>query len=73
MPRGGFDFILTFLFKAVFSVNTDNIQQEIKNEVLCDTSYLNIDILRNALSNTEIRKELFNRGIKNADDFLENL
>jgi predicted acylesterase/phospholipase RssA len=38
------DFLLSFLFKAVFSVSTDNIQPIIQNEVLCDAQYLNLNI-----------------------------
>jgi predicted acylesterase/phospholipase RssA len=68
-----FDFILNFLFKAVTSVSIDHIQEEIKNEVIIDVEYLTIDILKNSLSNIEIRKKLLDNGIQIAVKFLENL
>jgi predicted acylesterase/phospholipase RssA len=67
------DFLLSFLFKAVFSVNTDHIQKPLKNEVICDAKYLTIDILRNALSNMEARRGLFNNGTESAVKFLSTL
>jgi predicted acylesterase/phospholipase RssA len=66
------DFLLSFLFKALFSVNTDHNQQPLKNEVICDVKYLTIEILRNALSNIEVRRGLFNNGIENATQFLSS-
>ena len=67
------DFLLSFLFKAVFSVSTDNIQPIIQNEVLCDAQYLNFDIIRTALSNVEVRKDLFNNGKQSGASFLSKL
>ena len=64
------DFVLSFLFKALFSVNTDRKQRHLKNEVTCDAKYLNIEFLRNALSNIEVRRGLFNNGIESASAFL---
>lgn len=68
-----FDFILNFLFKAVTSVNIDNNQPNIKNEITIDVEYLTIDILKDSLSNIEIRRKLFNNGIEIAKKFLHNL
>lgn len=68
-----FDFILNFLFKAVTSVSIDHNQQNIKNEVILDAEYLTIDILKNSLSNIEIRRDLFNNGIQSAIKFLDEL
>jgi len=67
------DFLLSFLFKAVFSVNTDHTQQKIKNEVVCDIRYLNFDTLKNALTNIEVRRNLFKNGIESAENFISNL
>lgn len=68
-----FDFILNFLFKSVTSVSIDNNQPNIKNEILLDVEYLTIDILKDSLSNIEIRRKLFNNGIEIAKKFLHNL
>ena len=67
------DYLLNFLFKAVFSVNTQYTQPIIKNEVICDASYLTLDLLRSALSNIEVRKDLFAKGKQSASNFLETL
>jgi predicted acylesterase/phospholipase RssA len=64
------DFLLSFLFKAVFSVSTDSSQPSIQNEVVCDAQCLNLEVLRTALSNVEVRKDLFNNGTQTAIDFL---
>jgi predicted acylesterase/phospholipase RssA len=65
------DYILNFLFKAVFSVHNNYSQPIIKNEVICDTSYLSFDMLRSAISNIDVRKELFDKGKHSAIHFLE--
>jgi predicted acylesterase/phospholipase RssA len=65
------DFLLSFLFKAVFSVNTDRNQQQIKNEVTCDAHYLSFDVLKNTLSNIEVRRDLFKNGTETAKKFIE--
>jgi predicted patatin/cPLA2 family phospholipase len=65
------DFLLSFLFKAVFSVNTDHNQQQIKNEVTCDAHYLSFDVLKNTLSNIEVRRDLFKNGTETAKKFIE--
>ena len=67
------DFLLSFLFKAVFSISTDHNQSEIKNEVICDVQYLTFDILKNALSDIEVRRKLFKNGTEIATIFLSNL
>jgi predicted acylesterase/phospholipase RssA len=67
------DFLLGFLFKAVFSTNTDNSQPSIKYELLIDTKCLSLETLRTSLSNAEVRKELFESGKKNTITFIEKL
>lgn len=67
------DYILNFLFKAIFNVHNNYIQPIIKNEVVCDASYLTIDFLKSALSNIEVRKNLFDKGKQDANNFLSNL
>ena len=63
-------FLFSFLYKAVFSVSTHHIQPEIKYELICDTKQLTFDFMRNALSDIEVRKELFNSGRESAIQFL---
>jgi predicted acylesterase/phospholipase RssA len=66
------DFLLRFLFKAVFSSSTDNIQPKILHEVICDAKYLSIEVLRNALGEVDVRRDLFNNGAESAANFLKN-
>ena len=65
------DFLLSFLFKAVFSVNTEHSQSQIKNEVTCDAHYLSFDVLKNTLNNIEVRRNLFKNGTETAAKFIE--
>jgi predicted acylesterase/phospholipase RssA len=67
------DFLLSFLFKAVFSNNTESVQPQIKNEVTCDAQFLSFNVLRNALSDIEVRRNLFKNGTESAISFLSNL
>jgi predicted acylesterase/phospholipase RssA len=67
------DFLLSFLYKAVFSVNTDDSQPIIDYEIICEANYMNLDNLQKALSNIEIRKDLLKNGKDNADIFLLEL
>ena len=67
------DFLLSFLFKAVFSLSTSHIQSQLNNEILCDSKYLTIDILRNALGSIDVRRDLFKNGIESAVFFLTKL
>lgn len=67
------DFLLSFIFKAVFSVNTDHNQPALKNEVICDAKNLSIDVLRSAINNMDIRRELYSDGVASAIRFLSYL
>ena len=67
------DFLLNFLFKAVFSLSRLTKTPEIKNELLCDTTKLSFEIFKSTLGNIEVRRDLFNVGVENAKSFLSNL
>lgn len=67
------DFLLNFLYKAIFSVSKRQIKTSVKHEILFDADYLTIDVLQNVLTNIDVRKELFKNGTKCATDFLEKL
>ena len=66
-------FLTSFLYKAVFSLSTDQNQPEINNEVVCDVSHLNFDFLKEAISNIEVRKSLFENGVEYAKKFLSKM
>ncbi len=67
------DFLLGFIYKAVFSVNTDHTQSQLKNEVVCDAKNLSFEVLRSALSSVDVRRELLSSGITSATEFLSAL
>ena len=66
------DYILNFLFKAIFNVRNNYVQPIIKNELICDASYMTIDMLKSAVSSIEVRKDLFEKGKVAANNFLQN-
>jgi len=66
------DYLLNFLFKALNFIHDNNIQPSIKNEIIFDTSYVSFDVLKNALTKIEVRRELFEKGKKSVNKFLEN-
>ena len=67
------DFLMGFLYKAVFSINIDDLQPKINNEIYCDAQHLSIDVLKSALYEMETRKKLFNNGTEIAEQFLINI
>jgi predicted acylesterase/phospholipase RssA len=67
------DFLLNFLFKAVFCLNTDHIQPSVKYEVICNADYLNLNVLKTALNSMDVRQNIFNTGIETATTFLSKL
>jgi len=67
------EFLMTFIYKAVFSLSTDKNQPEIENEVICNVSHFNFDFLKTAITSMEVRKELFDNGVTSAQTFLEKL
>ena len=65
------DFVMTFLFKLIYSFNTDHKQPKIKNEIICHSSLMSIHILKSAISSAEVRKELLESGIESAKLYIE--
>ena len=66
-------FLTSFLYKAVFSLSTDQSQSEIQSEVICDVSHLDFDFLKEAITNSEVRKSLFENGVECGKIFLSKL
>jgi predicted acylesterase/phospholipase RssA len=67
------DFIMSFLFKLIFSISTDHLQPKISSEIICNTKCLSIEYLKNSLKSEEVRKELFQKGQESASLFLSTL
>lgn len=66
------DYIMTFLYKLIFQLNTEDKQRCIENEVLYSAQYLSFEYIKSVLSSSEIRKEFLESGIQSATDFLTN-
>jgi hypothetical protein len=64
------DFIMSFLFKLIFSISTDLQQPKISSEIICNTKSLSIEYFKNTLGSEEARKELFQKGKEDASFFL---
>jgi predicted acylesterase/phospholipase RssA len=67
------DYLLKFIFKAVLNLDNYEIQPIIQNQVMFDVTHLNLDILKNALSSVDARRELFEKGKQSAKKFLDSL
>jgi predicted acylesterase/phospholipase RssA len=67
------DFMMTFLFKVLRNMSTENVQPIIKYEIECNAQLLNIEMLRDSLKSIEIRKDLFQNGIDSAKKFIEKI
>lgn len=67
------DFIMCFLFKVIHSLSIDHTQPKIKNELVCNISFLSIDVFRTAMSSIDTRKILLQSGIDQANVFLQNI
>jgi predicted acylesterase/phospholipase RssA len=67
------DFIMCFLFKVIHSLSIDHTQPKIKNELVCNISFLSIDVFRTAMSSIDTRKLLLQSGIDQANVFLQNI
>lgn len=64
------DYIMTFIYKLIFQLNTEDKQLKIDNEVLYSAQYLSFEYIKSVLSSSEIRKEFLQSGIQSATDFL---
>ena len=67
------DFLMCFFFKVLYSLNTDNTQPFIKNEFICNADKMSVEMMKNSLYNMDIRKTLFENGIKDAEEFLSKI
>jgi predicted acylesterase/phospholipase RssA len=67
------DFILSILFKSIYSLGRKHAEPPIKYQVVCDTEFLTFQFLRTSLSCVETRKELLQSGIQFAEQFLSTL
>ena len=67
------DFILSIIFKTIYSLASKHSQPNIKYEVVCNTELLTFQFLRTSLTSLETRQDLLNSGIQTAKVFLSTL
>ena len=67
------DFIMSFLFKLIYSFSTTNKQKKLNNEILCNASIMSIRTLKSAIYSMDIRKELWESGIQTAREFVQKI
>jgi predicted acylesterase/phospholipase RssA len=65
------DYIMNFIYKLIFQLNTEDKQVKIENEVLYSAQYLSFEYIKSVLSSSEIRKEFLQSGIQSATDFFK--
>lgn len=63
------DFILSFLFKTINSLSSVK-EYIISYEVICNTNLLTLSYLNKAIISIDVRKELYQSGIKYAKQFI---
>lgn len=67
------DFIMSFLFKIIYSFSTTHKQPKIPNEIICKASIMNINTLKSAVYSMELRKELLENGIETGREYIKNI
>jgi predicted acylesterase/phospholipase RssA len=67
------EFILCFFFKMFRSLSSNNVVPKIKHEIVCNVKYLSLNYLMSAVTSVEVRKELQQKGIESAKEFVNLL
>ena len=67
------DLITSFLFKTIRNLGVSHLQPAIKYEVINNAKLMSIEFLRQTVSSSNIRKELFQSGVESANDFLQRI
>ena len=64
------DYIIIFLYKLIFQLNTEDKQEEISNEINYNAMYLSFEYIKSVISSQEIRSNFLENGIEAAKFFL---
>lgn len=67
------EFVLCFFFKMFNNLSSTIVNPKIKYEVICNVKCINLSYLSSTLSSMEVRKELYQKGIESAKDFINLL
>lgn len=66
------DYMLTFLFKAIQNLSKKEETYEIKNEIICNSTLMSVNYLKEVFGSIELRKSLFDNGAESARIFMTN-
>uniref|UniRef100_A0A6C0JK92 PNPLA domain-containing protein n=1 Tax=viral metagenome TaxID=1070528 RepID=A0A6C0JK92_9ZZZZ len=64
------DLILCFFFKMFNTLGSNNINPKIKYEITCNVKNMSLNYLASSASSIEVRKELYQKGVESAKDFI---
>jgi len=64
------EFILCFFFKMFRSLSSNNVIPKIKHEIICNVKHISLNYLMSTVSSVEVRKELQQKGIETAKEFI---
>jgi len=64
------DFVLCFFFKMFNNLSSNIVNPKIKYEVVCNVKYISLNYLSSTMSSIEVRKELHQKGLETAKDFI---
>jgi len=67
------DLILCFFFKMFNTLGSNNVNPKIKYEVVCNVKNMTLNYLASSASSIEVRKELYQKGVENAQSFINLL
>ena len=67
------DFVLCFFFKMFNTLGSNNINPKIKYEVVCNVKNMTLNYLASSVSSIEVRKELYQKGVETAKQFINLL
>jgi predicted acylesterase/phospholipase RssA len=67
------EFVLCFFFKMFSNLSSTIVNPKIKYEVICNVKYISLSYLASTLSSMEVRKELYQKGLETAKDFINLL
>jgi predicted acylesterase/phospholipase RssA len=67
------DFVLCFFFKMFNNLSSNIVNPKIKYEIVCNVKYISLNYLSSTMSSIEVRKELHQKGLETAKDFINLL
>ena len=64
------EFVLCFFFKMFNNLSSKIVNPKIKYEVICNVKHISLQYLKSTLTSIETRKELYQKGIESAKEFI---